>query len=246
MAINQTKLLSGRAPVVDYDNLTADRYQFLSLGQAEPNLGAGVANSVLTLSTGNTRVWSNTVTLASITTSGNITIEPGGFFLGDGGLLSNLAPTYGNANVAAYLPTYTGNLDSVDGITANTISSNATIIANSVTLGSPLTPVSTSQWVQVTTASAVPIVLMTIPAADVTHVDFNVVATDTTASSRQVSKLMAINYNGAVDYNEYGSLLIGSTVGDFTVSTDGTDIFLNVIPVDSNSVDYNVVAMIYY
>ena len=153
---------------------------------------------------------------------------------------------YGNANVQAYLPTYTGNLDNVDTITANVISSNATIIANSVTLGTTLTPVSTSQWVQLTTASAVPLVLMTIPAVGVTHVDFNVVATDATTTSRQVSKLMAINYNGGVDYNEYGSLLIGTTVGDFTVTTDGTDIFLNVIPVDSNSVDYNVVAVVYY
>lgn len=154
--------------------------------------------------------------------------------------------TYGNSNVANYLPTYTGNLDNVNIITANVISSNATIIANSVTLGTALTPVSVSQWVQQTTASAVPVVLMTIDAADVTHVDFNVVATDATTTSRQVSKLMAINYNGTVDYNEYGSLLIGTTVGDFTVTTDGTDIFLNVIPAVTDSVDYNVVAMIYY
>jgi hypothetical protein len=154
--------------------------------------------------------------------------------------------TYGNSNVANYLPTYTGNLGNVNIITANVISSNATIIANSVTLGTTLTPVSVSQWVQVTTASAVPVVLMTIPATDVTHVDFNVVATDATTTSRQVSKLMAISYNSTVDYNEYGSLLIGSTVGDFTVTTDGTDIFLNVIPVVTDSVDYNVVAVVYY
>ena len=246
MSINQTKLLSGRAQVVDYDNLTADRYQFLSLGQAEPSLGAGAANSVLTLSTGNTRVWSNTVTLASVVTSGNITVETGSFFLGDGGLLSNVASAYGNANVATYLPTYSGNLDSVNIITANVISSNATIIANSVTLGTTLTPVSTSRWVQQTIASVTPVVLMTISATDVTHVDFNVVATDATTTSRQVSKLMAISYDGSLDYNEYGSLLIGSTVGDFTVTTDGTDIFLNVIPAVTDSVDYNVVAMIYY
>jgi hypothetical protein len=191
-------------------------------------------------------ITSNTFSGNTIDLTGNITV---GGILTDNYFYANGAPLpfdYGNSNVAAYLPTYTGNLDNVDTITANVISSNATIIANSVTLGSQLTPVSTSQWVQLTTASAVPVVLMTIDAADVTHVDFNVVATDATTTSRQVSKLMAINYNGTVDYNEYGSLLIGSTVGDFTVSTDGTDIFLNVIPVDSNSVDYNVVAMIYY
>ena len=182
----------------------------------------------------------------TITTVGNVTVGTGAFFIGDGGLLSNVASSYGDSNVAAYLPTYTGNLDNVDTITANVISSNATIIANSVTLGTTLTPVSVSRWVQLTTASAVPVVLMTISATDVTHVDFNVVATDATSTSRQVSKLMAINYNSTVDYNEYGSLLIGTTVGDFTVTTDGTDIFLNVIAAVTDSVDYNVVAMIYY
>jgi hypothetical protein len=174
--------------------------------------------------------------VGNITTLANVTA---GFFIGDGGLLSNIAGggNYSNANVAAYLPTYTGNLDNVDVLTANVISSNATIIANSVTLGTPSTPVSVSQWVQQTTASATEITLMTISAADVTHIDFNTVATDATNSSRQVSKLMAISYNGTVNYNEYGSLLIGTTVGDFTVTTDGTDIFLNVIPTTGDSID---------
>jgi hypothetical protein len=179
--------------------------------------------------------------------TGNITV---GGVLTDNYFYANGSPLvfsdYGNANVAAYLPTYTGNLDNVDVLTANVISSNATIIANSVTLGNSLTPVSISQWVQQTTASATPIILMTISAADVTHIDFNVVATDATNASRQVSKLMAISYNGVVNYNEYGSLLIGSIVGDFTVTTDGTDIFLNVIPTSGDSIDYNVVATVYY
>jgi hypothetical protein len=213
---------------------------------------ANVANYLPTysgdLSGANISVSGNINAVGEITAFANIVAAPGAFFIGDGGLLSNIAAggNYSNANVAAYLPTYTGNLDSVDTITANTISSNATIIANSVTLGSPVTPVSTSQWVKLTTGSAVPIVLMTISATDVTHVDFNVVATDATTTSRQVSKLMAISYNGTVDYNEYGSLLVGTTVGDFTVTTDGTDIFLNVIPTTSNSIDYNVVSVIYY
>ena len=70
MAINSSKLLSGRVPVTPYSNLTSDRYQFLGLNQAEPSLGAGDANSVLTLSTSNTRVWSNTLTLTSLNVSG--------------------------------------------------------------------------------------------------------------------------------------------------------------------------------
>jgi hypothetical protein len=70
MAINNSKLLSGRVPVTPYSNLTSDRYQFLGLEQAEPSLGAGANNSVLTISTSNTRVWSNTLSLSSLTVTG--------------------------------------------------------------------------------------------------------------------------------------------------------------------------------
>jgi len=70
MAMNNSKLLSGRAPVTPYSNLSNDRYQFLGLSQAEPSLGAGADNSVLTISTSNTRVWSNTLSLSSLTVNG--------------------------------------------------------------------------------------------------------------------------------------------------------------------------------
>jgi MOSC domain-containing protein YiiM len=73
MSINTTKLLSGRSPVVSYANLSTTRYEFLALGEAEPNLGAGADNSILTISTNNTRVWSNSITLSSVSVSGNIT-----------------------------------------------------------------------------------------------------------------------------------------------------------------------------
>ena len=70
MATNNSKLLSGRVPVTPYSNLTNDRYQFLGLEQAEPSLGAGADNSVLTISTSNNRVWSNALNLSSLTVNG--------------------------------------------------------------------------------------------------------------------------------------------------------------------------------
>jgi predicted acyltransferase (DUF342 family) len=52
---------------------------------------------------------SNNVTVGGqVSVTGNITTA--GYFIGDGGLLSNIASSYGNANVTAFLPTYTGNL----------------------------------------------------------------------------------------------------------------------------------------
>ena len=110
MSINYTKLLSGRAPVVGYSNLTADRYQFLALGQAEPNLGPGNANSVLTLSTSNSRVWSNALSLTTVSVSGNVkvsnvtivdttftSVNVGGNIIGFAGTAGIVIPAGGNS-----------------------------------------------------------------------------------------------------------------------------------------------------
>ena len=63
----------------------------------------------------------NTVINAGVSTTGNVT---GNYFIGDGSQLTGLPPEYGNANVAAYLPTYTGNI-SVNSITGNGVFSTS-------------------------------------------------------------------------------------------------------------------------
>jgi hypothetical protein len=69
----------------------------------------------------------NIFSLNSVCATGNITSD--GYFLGNGSLLtgisaSNIVGSYSNANVAAYLPTYTGN------ITAQNISTTGNITGN--------------------------------------------------------------------------------------------------------------------
>jgi hypothetical protein len=49
----------------------------------------------------------NILTGGVVSATGNVT---GNYFIGNGSQLTGLPATYGNANVAAYLPTYTGNL----------------------------------------------------------------------------------------------------------------------------------------
>ena len=63
-------------------------------------------------------------TLTSLSVSGNVNI--GGYYIGDGGLLSNIqvTTTYGNSNVAAYLPTYTGNLAGSSASVVGTVTAN--------------------------------------------------------------------------------------------------------------------------
>jgi len=116
MSINTTKLLSGRAPVVPYDELDSTRYEFLALGQAEPSLGAGNANAVLTLGPDNARIFTDTLNIAALSASG---IVQAAYFYGDG---SNLTGISGNISVSANL------------LTGNTLSSNV-VFSSLTTLG---------------------------------------------------------------------------------------------------------------
>ena len=66
---------------------------------------------------------SNVLTVGgNVSAGGNITAS---YFIGNGSQLTGIPESYGNANVAAYLPTYSGNL------TANTISASGNITGNS-------------------------------------------------------------------------------------------------------------------
>lgn len=73
-------------------------------------------------------------TLTSLVATGNITTS--NYFIGNGSLLSGIDANYSNVNVAAYLPTYTGNLVSLTGAVTTTANvTGAYILGN----GSQLT-----------------------------------------------------------------------------------------------------------
>jgi hypothetical protein len=115
MTFNQSKLLSGRVPVTDYANLTSDRYQFLSVNQAEPNLGPGANSTILTITTNNTRSWSN-----SFSVTGNI---GGNYVYGNGYFLTGIQSSGGSpvtnqtisgtGNTTEYTLTSTSTADAV-------------------------------------------------------------------------------------------------------------------------------------
>ena len=99
MAMNNSKLLSGRVPVTPYSSLTSDRHQFLGLEQAEPNLGPGANNSVLTISTSNSRVWSNALSLSSLTVNGVSNLGNVGNVKITGGSNGQVVTTDGSGNL---------------------------------------------------------------------------------------------------------------------------------------------------
>ena len=97
---NAPKLLSGRVPVTPYANLSSSRYQFLELSEAEPSLGGGSANSILTLSTGNTRVWSNSVVLTTLAVTGNTNLNYVGNITITGGNVGQVLTTDGAGHLS--------------------------------------------------------------------------------------------------------------------------------------------------
>jgi len=78
----------------------------------------------------------NLVTVGRVSATGNI---QGNYILGNGALLTGLAGgvgTYGNSNVAAYLPTYTGTLTSTSLVVgSSTLTNNILNVANIVAAG---------------------------------------------------------------------------------------------------------------
>jgi hypothetical protein len=87
---------------------------------------------------------------STITAVGNIT---GSYFIGNGSQLTGLPEGYGNADVAAYLPTYTGNLVSLTGnVTTTANISGSYILGN----GSQLTGLPASGLTWTTQANAAP------------------------------------------------------------------------------------------
>jgi hypothetical protein len=103
---------------------------------AQPNITSVGALSQITV-TGNI-VGGNVTTIGVVSATGNIT---GNYILGNGSQLTGLPATYGNANVAAYLPTYTGNLVALTGniITTANISGNYILGNGSQLTGLPAT-----------------------------------------------------------------------------------------------------------
>ena len=115
---------------------------------------AGTATTATTSTSATTATTAGTVTInaqPNITSVGTLTgllttgnIQTGGYFIGNGSQLTGIATAYGNANVAAYLPTYGGNI-LASNVSATTVSTTGNITAlYFVGNGSQLTGITTS------------------------------------------------------------------------------------------------------
>jgi hypothetical protein len=135
MTITGNAIITGNADVqgtLTYNNITNLTTSNLILGLGNNQSGISVTGGGIVV--GSTaeaqwtydqpnQTWDSNLGIAA---AGNITAP---YFIGNGSQLTGIVASYGNANVAAYLPTYTGNL------AANNATFKGTVVANGNTNG---------------------------------------------------------------------------------------------------------------
>ena len=88
-------------------------YDIGSILNATSVRGAGVSilgtGSNITLNTGNASAYVNNIN-GKFRSTTNVEVTSGAYFIGDGSQLTGLSSNYGNTQVAAYLPTFSGNI----------------------------------------------------------------------------------------------------------------------------------------
>jgi hypothetical protein len=126
------------------------------------------------------------------------------------------------------------------------------LIANSFQMGAGVYKWSTSLVYFASTASTTPAqVLYTIPVADLSGVEFEIIATEPAGPSRQSCKISSLYYNGTVQFNEYASLFVNGGVGNFEVDYNAGNIItppaleLKVTPNSANPIAYKMLITVY-
>jgi hypothetical protein len=109
-------------------------------GNITGNIAAAGSNTQLQFNNNNSLgasgnlTFNNSTNVLSVT--GNVAAN---YYTGNGSLLTGIVSSYGNANVAAYLPTYTGNLAKVTGNIGNNVSTALTLGTGNTGTGVPST-----------------------------------------------------------------------------------------------------------
>ena len=100
----------------------------------------------------------------------------------------------------------------------NNVQVAGNLIANALTLGSGVYAFSRSNVFFAITSSNTTQELYSIEADTISGADFTIIATDTTANTRQVSKISSIFLGEAYQYNEYSTLAVNGATGYYSMA----------------------------
>jgi len=96
-------LTSGRVAVTPFAELSSDRYEFLSVNEAEPNLGTSANNSILTTNTSGQRIWTSNIIVSSVKTS-NVLNTDGSPYVTSSNIYNGRITINDELEVADYVP----------------------------------------------------------------------------------------------------------------------------------------------
>lgn len=237
MALNSSKLLSGRVPVTSYGNLTSDRYQFLGLSQAEPSLGVPATSGSLFTSTSNgVRSWTNAVNVNSNTVTfynnysfPNVVPSVGQLLVANGnGQLVFVTPNIptelsnGNSNVFVYANSNVAT--SVAG-NANVFVVTGTGAMVSGSLGVSTNITSTQIISNVSTGTAPLIVSSATQVANLnaaTSGTSNTVTSSSQPNITSVGSLTSLVVTGNSNLGSISNVTITGGYNNYVLTTDGT------------------------
>lgn len=110
----------------------------------------------------------------------------------------------------------------------NEVNVAGNLTANAIQMGSGVYKFSQSYVYFATTNSVTPDqVLISIPADDLSGVDFTIISTDTVGNIRNLVKISAVILGTTVNYVEHSTLPINGYVGDFNVSFNPGNIIVD-------------------
>ena len=202
------------------------------LGGTFTVVGTGSANTA-SINSGNSSIiiQPNSEIDFNVTGTSNIVV------ISNNGLLVNA-----NANVTGN--SITNNLTVNLALSGNTANFTGNVIANSFQMGSGVYKFYTqSVYFSTTTSTSPNQVIWSVPVANVSAVDFTIIATDIVGNSRQQCKITATILGSAVVYNEYAGLYINGGVGSFSVAYAGggtPSVQLLVTPDSVNLTEYSI------
>ena len=125
------------------------------LSSTDGNAWVGVEDGTPSIGSTPTTIWSfgangNLTAPGNISTTGNIT---GSYILGNIAFANGIPATYGNANVANYLPTFSGNLTAGNISTTGNITTSGNFVGNGATLSNVATQFKSAWTVTAGTAN---------------------------------------------------------------------------------------------